>query len=70
MDLNRPPPPYELNIWFTLQDINFTICTKLSTRLRLVGLFEDETFQRILQNPQQLLLAEVGPTFIGILMLV
>jgi hypothetical protein len=69
MDLNERPPS-ELNIRFTLRDIKFTIRTKASSRLRLVATFGEEGYQRVINCPEPLLLAEVGPNHVGILMLV
>jgi hypothetical protein len=68
MDLNQPPT--ELNIRFTLRDIKFTICTKISYHLRLIAMFGKEGYQRILQYPQPLLLGKVGPNNVGIFMMV
>jgi hypothetical protein len=42
MDLNQPPT--KLNIWFSLRDIKFTICTKTSCCLRLIAMFGKEGY--------------------------
>jgi hypothetical protein len=68
MDLNQPPT--ELNIWFTLRDVKFTIRTKINCHLRLIALFGEERYQMILKNPHPLILGEVGPNHVGIFMLV
>jgi hypothetical protein len=61
---------FKLNIWFTLKDIKFTICTKISCWLRLVATFGKERCQQINDCPQPLLLDEVGPNQEEKLMLV
>jgi hypothetical protein len=68
MDLNQSP--IELNIWFTLRDIKFTIYTKISCRLRLIDMFGEDRYQRILQYLKPLLLGEVGPNHVSIFMMV
>ena len=68
MDLNQPPT--KSNIRFTLRDIKFIICTKVNYCLRLIALFDEEGYQLIIQNPQPLMLGEVGPNHVGIFMLV
>ncbi len=65
MDLNQALP--QLNIRFTLRDIKFTIQTKRSSRLTLIGRFGKAGYECIVSTDEPLLLGEIGSNYIGIL---
>ena len=70
MDLNSATSSVpELNLNFTLRDIRFTIRTKRSCRLTLIGHFGEEGYNHI-SNNEPLLLAAVERSFIHIYIIV
>jgi hypothetical protein len=71
MDLNSATSSMpELNLNFTLRDIKFTIRTKRSCRLTLIGHFGEEGYNHISNSNEPLLLAAIERSFIHIYIMV
>jgi hypothetical protein len=71
MDLNSATSVAPgLNVNFTLRDIKFTIRTKISCRLTLIGKFGEEGYNHISNSNEPLLLAAVERNAIHIFIMV
>jgi hypothetical protein len=71
MDLNSATSVAPgLNVNFTLRDIKFTIRTKRSCRLTLIGKFGEEGYNHISNSNEPLLLAAVERNAIHIFIMV